>query len=416
MKNSPDIFTFNDLVVLSSDKYSETCITKFLKQYPLTTYKNPLNLEHMPESIMNVTNVNFVDINQEDSQLLWRCMEKNQLKTLNNKTCYFFILFEIKGSELLIHSIAFKPELPNNEPGPVKTYLKRYLSSDEEDKSLCTMINQKMCCVDQMEKMPFDRELYQDTTVAQTVTAGTDDKPKNTSVCLFDLVGQFQRTTRKISIDFNKIVSLNKFCSWKEMTIAVNNDSQIESTLNELVFMTLGKMFCGLAVTYYPDFPLEGINFKEIYHLMRDPLRMNLMVDLMVAEIKYKGWHRTANKVVMPQSKGFIWGPLLALKLDMGCVMLRKPGKLPADRIVKKDYTLQYSKDTQEFLPEVFCEGDKVIAFDDCVATGGSLRAVVDLVENEGIEVVGSVIQINIPECWKAASSKFPHKEISFFI
>jgi len=110
--------------------------------------------------------------------------------------------------------------------------------------------------------------------------------------------------------------------------------------------MTLGKMFCGLAVTYYPDFPLEGINFKEIYHLMRDPLRMNLMVDLMVAEIKYKGWHRTANKVVMPQSKGFIWGPLLALKLDMGCVMLRKPGKLPADRIVKKDYTLQYSKDT----------------------------------------------------------------------
>ena len=149
---------------------------------------------------------------------------------------------------------------------------------------------------------------------------------------------------------------------------------------------------------------------------MRDPQRLNLLVELMAIEVRHKGWHRKATKIAMPQSKGFIWGPLLALKLGMGVFMVRKPGKLPPARVVRKDYTLQYGNDTVEFLPEVFSKDDKVLVIDDCVATGGSLKCVCDLVEEVGLEVVGSVICINIPECWKAASSKFSDKDIVFFI
>ena len=66
-------------------------------------------------------------------------------------------------------------------------------------------------------------------------------------------------------------------------------------------------------------------------------------------EVKNKGWHNEATKIGMPQSKGFIWGPLVAKKLGMGCFMLRKPGKLPPNKVAQKDFSLQYANDTLQF-------------------------------------------------------------------
>jgi adenine phosphoribosyltransferase len=88
-------------------------------------------------------------------------------------------------------------------------------------------------------------------------------------------------------------------------------------------------------------------------------------------EIKNKGWHNEATKIGMPQSKGFIWGPLVAKKLGMGCFMLRKPGKLPLDKVAQVEYTLQYAVDALQFLPSVMKPKEKVLVIDDCMATGG---------------------------------------------
>ena len=122
-------------------------------------------------------------------------------------------------------------------------------------------------------------------------------------------------------------------------------------------------------------------------------------------EIVYKGWHKTATKIGMPQAHGFIWGPLVAKKLGLGCLMLRKPGKLPPAKVAQMDYTLQYGKDCLQFLPAVCQKKEKIIIIDDCVATGGcfflfcffkfflgSMRASFDLIEAQGLDIVGGVV------------------------
>lgn len=182
--------------------------------------------------------------------------------------------------------------------------------------------------------------------------------------------------------------------------------------MNECILIALAKCFLTMNITYYPDFPLEGICFKEIYHIMRDPARFNLLTDLCVIEIKYKGWDKKCNRIAMPQSKGFIWGSILAQKLGMAPMMLRKPGKLPEDEVNKVTYDLQYGKDTLEFLKCVAKEGDRFLIIDDCVATGGSLLASVDLITEAGYEVVGSVMIIEIEEIWDEAMMRFPDHEV----
>lgn len=174
--NTPELFCFDNLILLSGDKYSEFCIGNFLKEFPMTKFKDPLNLEKMPDSIINVTNINFVDVNQDDNQLLWRCMQKNELKGLSNKTCYFFIIFEIKGVEIFVHSIAYKPELKEELQSLAKTYIRKYRNCCETDMSY-----------DKIEKNQFDLELIQE--LAPKTEEKTETGPKDTSVMLHNLEG-----------------------------------------------------------------------------------------------------------------------------------------------------------------------------------------------------------------------------------
>lgn len=125
-----------------------------------------------------------------------------------------------------------------------------------------------------------------------------------------------------------------------------------------------------------PDFPIPGIQFKDVSTLYKSAECMQMMVDELYELYKDKG----ITKVVGIESRGFVVGAALAVKLGAGFVMCRKPGKLPADTI-KESYMKEYGKDTIEIHSDAIDEKDTVLLHDDLLATGGSMKAAYNLVQ-----------------------------------
>ena len=119
-----------------------------------------------------------------------------------------------------------------------------------------------------------------------------------------------------------------------------------------------------------PDFPIPGIQFKDVSTLFKNAKCMRIMVNELYELYKDKG----ITKVVGIESRGFVLGAALAVKLNAGFVMCRKPGKLPADTL-KETYMKEYGKDTIEI------HKDAVLLHDDLLATGGSMKAAYNLVQ-----------------------------------
>ncbi len=132
-----------------------------------------------------------------------------------------------------------------------------------------------------------------------------------------------------------------------------------------------------------PNFPKEGIDFKDITTLLSDSRSFHRMIDL----IAHRYFGQKIDQVVGVEARGFILGSVLAYKLGAGVTLVRKPGKLPF-RIKSKDYALEYGTDSLEIHEDALKPGDRVIIADDLLATGGTVSAVVDLVESLGAEVV----------------------------
>ncbi|MFA8343247.1 MAG: adenine phosphoribosyltransferase [Rhodothermaceae bacterium] len=132
-----------------------------------------------------------------------------------------------------------------------------------------------------------------------------------------------------------------------------------------------------------PDFPIPGINFKDITTLLKDPEGMALALDRLYEAAKDKG----INKVIGIESRGFILGGALAIKLDAGFIPVRKPGKLPAPTI-SETYLLEYGEDKIEIHKDAIQPGDKILLHDDLLATGGTMEAACKLVEKIGAEIV----------------------------
>ena len=132
-----------------------------------------------------------------------------------------------------------------------------------------------------------------------------------------------------------------------------------------------------------PNFPKEGIMYKDITPLLADPKAVERM--LTYFNIRYKG--RKINKVVGIESRGFIIGTLLAHNLGLGFVPIRKAGKLPAET-ERIDYTLEYGMDSLEIHKDSIQPGEKVLLVDDALATGGTAKAAVQLIESLGGQVV----------------------------
>lgn len=125
-----------------------------------------------------------------------------------------------------------------------------------------------------------------------------------------------------------------------------------------------------------PDFPIPGIQFKDVSTLFKNPKCMEIMVNELYELYKDKG----ITKVVGIESRGFVVGAALALKLGAGFVMCRKPGKLPAETR-RESYMKEYGKDTIEIHRDAIEETDVVLLHDDLLATGGSMKAAYNLVK-----------------------------------
>lgn len=125
-----------------------------------------------------------------------------------------------------------------------------------------------------------------------------------------------------------------------------------------------------------PDFPIPGIQFKDVTTLFKNPVCMQIMLDELYELYKDKG----ITKIVGIESRGFVLGAALAVRLNAGFIMCRKPGKLPAETI-KQSYMKEYGKDTLEIHKDAINENDVVLIHDDLLATGGSMKAAYDLVQ-----------------------------------
>ena len=140
-----------------------------------------------------------------------------------------------------------------------------------------------------------------------------------------------------------------------------------------------------------PDFPEKGILFRDITTLLKDPnaLRESIVhLNRAVYGIPF-------DYVVAPESRGFIFGMPVAYEMDKGFIPVRKKGKLPAETIAK-EYDLEYGKATIEIHKDALKPGDKVVIVDDLLATGGTAKAIKELVESTGATVSKFVFLIEL--------------------
>jgi len=140
-----------------------------------------------------------------------------------------------------------------------------------------------------------------------------------------------------------------------------------------------------------PDFPKKGIIFKDITTLLKDKLAFKEALEQLYNRVS----NLNVDKVVAIESRGFIFGSLLADKLNAGFVPVRKPGKLPADKI-SESYQLEYGTDSLEIHIDAIQKGEKVLIHDDLLATGGTVEAVCKMVEKLGGEIVGILFLIEL--------------------
>jgi len=140
-----------------------------------------------------------------------------------------------------------------------------------------------------------------------------------------------------------------------------------------------------------PDFPSAGIVFKDITPLLADPSAFRDAIDQLAA------WAgpRTPDVILGAEARGFIFGGALAYALGCGFVPARKPGKLPSDT-VEATYALEYGNDTLQVHADSVTAGQRVIVLDDVLATGGTAKAKIELVEKLGGTVVGALFVIEL--------------------
>ena len=130
-----------------------------------------------------------------------------------------------------------------------------------------------------------------------------------------------------------------------------------------------------------PDFPIPGILFYDVTTLFKSAECLNEMIEALYEIYKDKG----ITKVVGIESRGFILGGALAEKLGAGFVMVRKPGKLPAE-VIEETYTKEYGTDTIQIHKDAIDENDVVLLHDDLLATGGTMAATYRLVKKCGVK------------------------------
>lgn len=138
------------------------------------------------------------------------------------------------------------------------------------------------------------------------------------------------------------------------------------------------------AIRDVPDFPKPGVLFKDITTLLKDISLLDQAVQGMVDQVKDIG----IDAIAAIESRGFIFGTAMAMKMDKGFIPIRKPGKLPS-KVVSEKYELEYGSDSIEIHEDAVNTGDKILIVDDLLATGGTALASIKLIEKLGGIIAG---------------------------
>jgi len=146
-------------------------------------------------------------------------------------------------------------------------------------------------------------------------------------------------------------------------------------------------------IRHIPDFPKKGILFHDVTTLIKDYKALNLACQMLYAKVR----HLKIDAVAGIESRGFVFGAILATKFKKGMVMIRKEGKLPAKKIYAH-YEREYGPCKIEVHIDAIKKGDKVLIVDDLLATGGSMMAACKLIEKLGGKVAACVFLIEMPD------------------
>ncbi len=141
------------------------------------------------------------------------------------------------------------------------------------------------------------------------------------------------------------------------------------------------------------DFPTKGIVFRDITTAVKDKEALREMINFLTEKFINKG----IDYVAVIESRGFIFGSALAYNINAGCILIRKPGKLPAETIIE-EYTLEYGKDKLEIHKDAIEAGKNVIVIDDLLATGGTVSAACRLLKKAGANVKAAAFIIELSE------------------
>ncbi len=142
-----------------------------------------------------------------------------------------------------------------------------------------------------------------------------------------------------------------------------------------------------------PGWPIEGVIFRDLTTLMQDPEAFKAACDILYDRYKDAG----LAKIVGIDARGFVFGAVLAYKLGIGFVPVRKKGKLPY-KTIQESYSLEYGEDTLEIHEDALEKGEKVVIVDDLIATGGTVGATVKLVEKLGGNLVECAFVVELPD------------------
>ncbi len=162
----------------------------------------------------------------------------------------------------------------------------------------------------------------------------------------------------------------------------MNNANELEKTIDDYI-------------ATIPNFPKEGIMFRDITTLLQDSKGLHRMADELYEQ--YKPMKNTIDYVAGTEARGFITGAILAYKLDAGFIPIRKKGKLPGE-VIGVDYNLEYGIDTIEMQVGAVNPGSNVLLTDDLLATGGTMLASAYLVEKQGGNVKGCAFIVDLPD------------------
>ncbi|KAM4599862.1 adenine phosphoribosyltransferase [Fundulus diaphanus] len=155
----------------------------------------------------------------------------------------------------------------------------------------------------------------------------------------------------------------------------------------------------------FPDFPKKGILFRDICPILKSPAALTAVIDLFEERVRSHGWQ--VDLIVGLDARGFLFGPLLAQRLGVGFVLVRKKGKLPGTTLCVA-YDLEYGTAEVEIQEDAVAPGQKVVIIDDLLATGGTLHAACELMKKQRAEIQGCMVVIELKDL-KGVDRLKPH-------